>query len=50
MYLPGALPVEFWSVRPSARAAGEAIRKRAAAAPAALEERVLSMLGEKMEV
>lgn len=42
MYLPGALPVPFWRMRvPSAKAAGEAMRKRAAAAPAALEERVL---------
>ena len=33
--------VPFWRTRPSARAAGEAKRKRAAAPAAALEERVL---------
>lgn len=43
VYLPGALLVLFKSTRPSpARAAGEERRKRAAAAPAALEDRVLS--------
>jgi hypothetical protein len=37
-YLPGAEFVLFRMVRPSANAAGEAKRKSAAAAPAALEE------------
>lgn len=40
-YLPGAELVEFRRVRPSACAVGEANRKSAAAAPAALEEREL---------
>jgi hypothetical protein len=39
--------VLFWRVRPSARAAGEVKRKRAAAAPAALEERALPGKGEE---
>lgn len=36
----------YWMVRPSARAAGDATRKSAAAAPAALEERELREGGE----
>ena len=41
VYLAGAPPGVELRVRPSAKAAGEAMRKSAAAAPAALEEREL---------
>ena len=45
-YLAGAPLGTYWMVRPSARAAGDATRKSAAAAPAALEERELREGGE----
>ena len=44
--LAGAPLGTYWMVRPSARAAGDATRKSAAAAPAALEERELREGGE----
>ena len=48
-YLAGAPLGTYWMVRPSARAAGDAMRKSAAAAPAALEERELFAEGGEGE-
>ena len=49
VYLAGAPLGTYWMVRPSARAAGDAMRKSAAAAPAALEERELFAEGGEGE-